>query len=112
MPAENRSQIPNARAYTKPGADLGEWPERVISNADFERMHARGVGEVYQFFFQSLVNATASKEAKDEVLAVIRRVVSNAPIEGILDPRLRELGTSGADQVARLITQVAMRSRQ
>ena len=108
LPAENRSQIPNARAYTKRGADLGEWPERVINSADLERMHARSVGEVYTFFFQSIVNAAALKEAQDEVLAVMRRVLSNAPADGILDPRLRELGTAGAEQVARLIEQVAL----
>jgi hydroxymethylcytosylglucuronate/cytosylglucuronate synthase len=110
LPSENRSQIPNARLYTKPGADLGEWPDRVINEADFERMRLQGVGEVYRFFFQSMVNAAQSEGAKDEVLAVIRRVVSNAPADGILDPGLRALGTAGAEQVARLIEEVALRN--
>jgi hydroxymethylcytosylglucuronate/cytosylglucuronate synthase len=50
LPSENRSQIPNARLYTKPGADLGEWPERVINESEFERMRLQGVGAVYHIF--------------------------------------------------------------
>lgn len=111
LPSENRSQIPNARLYTKPGADLGEWPDRVISNADFERMRLQGVGAVYQYFFQSIINAAASNEAAGAVRAVIRRVLTNAPADGILDPGLRALGVAGADQVARLIEQAALRHR-
>jgi hydroxymethylcytosylglucuronate/cytosylglucuronate synthase len=110
LPSENRSQIPNARLYTKPGADLGEWPEQVINEAEFERMRLQGVGAVYQYFFQSIINAAASKQAHEEVLAVIRRVLSNAPADGILDSNLRALGTAGAEQVAQLITQVALGS--
>lgn len=110
LPSENRSQIPNARLYTKPGADLGEWPERVINESEFERMRLQGVGAVYQYFFQSIINAAASKEAHEEVLAVMRRVLSNAPADGILDSNLRALGTAGAEQVAQLITQVALGS--
>jgi hydroxymethylcytosylglucuronate/cytosylglucuronate synthase len=112
LPSENRSQIPNARLYTRPGADLGEWPERVINEAEFERMRLQGVGAVYQYFFQSIINAAAAKEAHGEVLAVIRRVLSNAPADGILDPGLRALGTAGAEQVAEIITQVALGKTQ
>ena len=111
LPSENRSQIPNARIYTKRGADLGEWPDCVIDNAEFERIRLKGVGTVYQFFFQSIINAAASKQARDEVLAVIRRVLSHSPAEGVLDPSLHLLGVAGADQVARLIEEVALRSR-
>lgn len=111
LPSENRSQIPNARLYTKPGADLGEWPDRVINNADFERMRLQGVGAVYTYFFQSIINAAASKKASDEVLAVIQRVLTNSPADGILDPALRELGTGGIGQVVRLIEEVALRSK-
>lgn len=110
LPSQNRSQILNARLYTKPGADLGEWPDRVINNADFERMRLQGVGAVYTYFFQSIIDAAASKEASDEVLAVIQRVLTNSPAEGILDPALRELGTGGVEQVVRLIEEVALRS--
>ena len=89
-----------------------EWPERVIeSNADFERMRLQGVGAVYTYFFQSLANAAASKQASDEVLAVLQRVLSNAPADGILDPALRDLGTRGVDQVIQLIEEVAFRSK-
>jgi hydroxymethylcytosylglucuronate/cytosylglucuronate synthase len=109
LPAQNRSQILNARIYAKPGADLMEWPDRVISDAEFERMRLQGPRAVFQYFYQSIIDAASSKELSDEVANVIRRAVSSAPDEGILNPGLHALGIAGAEQVARLIEQVALR---
>ena len=92
-------------------SDLMEWPERVINDTEFERMRLQGVRAVYQYFYQSIIDAASSKEASDEVAKVIRRVLSNAPDDGILDPGLHALGIAGAEQVARLITQVALGDR-
>jgi hypothetical protein len=111
LPAQNRSQILNARIYSKPGADLMEWPERIINDAEFERMRSQGVRAVYQYFYQSIIDAASSKELSGEVADVIRRAVFNAPDDGILDPGLRALGIAGAEQVAQLIEQVARRDQ-
>jgi hydroxymethylcytosylglucuronate/cytosylglucuronate synthase len=107
LPSQNRSQILNARIYAKPGSDVMEWPDRVINDAEFEKMRLQGVGAVYQYFYRSIIDAAASKELSEEVAAVIRRAVFNAPGDGILDPGLHALGIAGAEQVARLIEQVA-----
>jgi hydroxymethylcytosylglucuronate/cytosylglucuronate synthase len=109
LPAQNRSQILNARIYARPGADLMEWPDRVINDAEFERMRLQGPRAVFQYFYQSVIDAASSKELSEEVANVIRRAVSSAPDEGILNPGLHALGVAGAEQVARLIEQVALR---
>lgn len=109
LPAQNRSQILNARIYARPGADLMEWPDRVINDAEFERMRLQGPRAVFQYFYQSVIDAASSKELSEEVANVIRRAVSSAPDEGILNPGLHALGIAGAEQVARLIEQVALR---
>jgi hydroxymethylcytosylglucuronate/cytosylglucuronate synthase len=112
LPAQNRSQIINARIYSKPGADLMEWPDRMINDGEFERMRLQGVRAVYQYFYQSIIDAVSSKELSEEVANVIRRAVFSAPQEGILNPGLHALGTEGAEQVARLITEVALGHRR
>ena len=109
LPAQNRSQILNARIYARPGADLMEWPDRVINDAEFERIRLQGPRAVFQYFYQSVIDAASSKELSEEVANVIRRAVSSAPDEGILNPGLHALGVAGAEQVARLIEQVALR---
>ena len=109
LPAQNRSQILNARIYARPGADLMEWPDRVINDAEFERMRLQGPRAVFQYFYQSVIDAASSKDLSEQVANVIRRAVSSAPDEGILNPGLHALGIAGAEQVARLIEQVALR---
>jgi hydroxymethylcytosylglucuronate/cytosylglucuronate synthase len=111
LPAQNRSQILNARIYAKPGADLMEWPERIINDAEFERMRLQGVRAVYQYFYQSIIDAASSKELSDAVANVISKAVFSAPDDGILNPALHALGVTGADQVAQLVEQVARRDR-
>jgi len=108
LPSQNRSQILNARLYSKPGSDLMEWPEQVINDAEFERQRSQGVRAVYQYFYRAIIEAAASEELSREVAAVMRRTLSNAPADGILNPGLHALGISGAEQVARLIEQVAL----
>jgi hydroxymethylcytosylglucuronate/cytosylglucuronate synthase len=112
LPAQNRSQILNARIYSKPGADLMEWPDRVINDVEFERMRLLGPRAVFQYFYQSIIDAASSKELSNEVASVIRGAVFNAPQEGILNPGLHALGIAGAEQVARLITEVALGDRR
>jgi hydroxymethylcytosylglucuronate/cytosylglucuronate synthase len=52
LPSQNRSQILNARLYSKPGSNLMEWPDRIIDDAKFEQVRLRGVRAVYQYFYQ------------------------------------------------------------
>jgi Glycosyltransferase family 28 C-terminal domain len=111
LPSQNRSQILNARLYSKPGSNLMEWPDRIINDAEFEQMRLRGVRAVYQYFYQSIIDAAGSEDLSGQVLAVMRTALSDAPADGILDPRLHALGVSGAEQVARLIEEVAINSR-
>ncbi len=106
LPSQNRSQILNARLYSKPGSDLMEWPDRVINDTEFERIRLQGVRAVYQYFYRAIIDAAASKELSEEVANIIHTAVLSAPIEGILDPGLHALGIAGADQVAQLIKQV------
>jgi hydroxymethylcytosylglucuronate/cytosylglucuronate synthase len=110
LPSQNRSQILNARLYARPGSDVMEWPDRVINDAEFERQRSQGVRAVYQYFYRAIIEAAASKERSEEVVAVMRRALSAAPANGILDPSLHSLGIAGAEQVARLLQQVALRS--
>ncbi len=58
-----------------------------------------------------MIDAAKSKDLADQVSTIIRNAVLNPPDGGVLNPRLSALGGSGADQVARLIEQIAQ-SRQ
>jgi hydroxymethylcytosylglucuronate/cytosylglucuronate synthase len=111
LPSQNRSQILNARLYSKPGSDVMEWPDPIINDAEFERMRLQGVRAVYQYFYRAIIDAAASKDLSDQVTAVMGRALSSAPAGGILDPALRTLGFAGAEQVAGIITEIALRSK-
>jgi hypothetical protein len=59
--------------------------------------------------FKSIVDAANSPAIAEEVEAVICRAIGNAPVDGVLNNCLGALGTAGADQVAELVKQVALR---
>ena len=110
LPSQNRSQFLNARIYSKPDADIMQWPA-VLDMAELERMRALGLPAANNYIYRSIVDAAASTERCHEVATMIRNNVSRAPQDGVLDPRLHALGIAGADQVAQLIEQVALHAR-
>jgi hydroxymethylcytosylglucuronate/cytosylglucuronate synthase len=109
LPAQNRSQFPNAQIYSKPNADVMRWPDSVIDMAKLERLYSKGIVALNSYIYKSIIDAATSPDLSDEVSTIIRRAVSNAPDDGVLNPRLSTLGIAGADQVARLVEQVALR---
>lgn len=108
LPSQNRSQLINARVFSKTDADIMQWPASVLDMAELERMRALGLPAANNYIYRSIVDAAASTERCREVATMIRNNVSRAPRDGVLDPRLHALGIAGADQVARLIEQVAL----
>ena len=108
LPAQNRSQFPNAQIYSKPDADVMRWPDRVLDMAKLERLYPEGMVALNRYIYKSIIDAAASPDLSDAVSTMIRRAVSNAPDDGVLNPRLSALGNAGADQVARLLEQVAL----
>jgi len=111
LPSQNRSQFPNAQIYSKPNADVMHWPNSVLDMTKLARLYSKGISALNSYIYQSMITAAASPELSNEVSAIIRKAVSNAPGDGVLSPRLSSLGIAGADQVAQLVTQVAMGQR-
>jgi hydroxymethylcytosylglucuronate/cytosylglucuronate synthase len=109
LPSQNRSQLSNAQIYSKPDADVMQWPNGVLNAFELERLRPQGVVAMNRYIFRSLIEAAASKELSDQVAAIIREALLSAPDRGVLSPRLAALGIAGADQVAQLVEQVALR---
>ena len=66
-----------------------------------------GISAVLGYLYKSLIDAAASREIAQEVATIIRNALNNAPVDGVLNRSLSELGIAGADQVAELVKQVA-----
>lgn len=111
LPSQNRSQFFNAEVYSKPNADVMQWPGSVLDLAELERLRPQGVSALNSYIYKSIIAAAASRGLSGEVSAVIRKALINAPDDGVLNPQLSALGMAGADQVAELVKQVAMRRR-
>jgi hydroxymethylcytosylglucuronate/cytosylglucuronate synthase len=109
LPSQNRSQLINARVFSKADAEIMQWPGSVLDMAELERMRASGLPAANNYIYRSIVDAAASTERSHEIAAMIRSNVSRAPQDGVLDPRLHALGIAGAEQVARLVGEVALR---
>jgi hydroxymethylcytosylglucuronate/cytosylglucuronate synthase len=109
LPSQNRSQFFNARLYSKPDADIMRWPVSVLDEAKLEQMRSQGISAVLGYVFKSIIDAATSQEISDEVATIIRKAIYNAPVDGVLNPCLSVLGTAGADQVAQLVKQAALR---
>jgi hydroxymethylcytosylglucuronate/cytosylglucuronate synthase len=107
LPSQNRSQFFNARVYSKPGADIMQWPVSVLDVTKLQEMRSQGISAVLGYLYKSLIDAADSREIAQEVATVIGKAVNNAPVEGVLNHSLSELGIAGADQVAELVKQVA-----
>ena len=109
LPSQNTSQFFNARIYSKPDADIMQWPVNVIDRAKLEQARAQGLSSVLSYIYKSIIHAATSQEIATEVARTIRKAVCNAPVDGVLNASLSELGLKGANQVAQLVKQVALR---
>jgi hydroxymethylcytosylglucuronate/cytosylglucuronate synthase len=109
LPSQNRSQFFNAQVYSKPGADIMQWPQRVLDVRKFEQLRSGGLSALNGYIYRSMIEAAASQDLSDQVSSIIRKAVSAAPACGVLNSRLAALGMSGADQVAQLVNEVAKR---
>jgi hydroxymethylcytosylglucuronate/cytosylglucuronate synthase len=111
LPSQNRSQFFNAQVYSKPDADIMQWPDGVLDTAQLEQLRSKGVVALNSYIYKSIINAATFQDLSDEVSTMIRKAVLNAPDDGVLNPRLSALGIAGADQVAQLVKQVALRHK-
>lgn len=105
LPPQIISQVLNARVFTKPRADTMQWPPSVLDLEELDRQHADGMGAMANYFYRSVAAAKASGQIADEMTAIIRKGVQDAPRDGVLNPDVSRLGFSGASQVARLLEQ-------
>jgi hydroxymethylcytosylglucuronate/cytosylglucuronate synthase len=104
LPPQIISQVLNARVFAKPQADTMQWPASVLDLEELDRVHARGLGAMANYFYRSIADAEARSSA-GTIAAIIRKGVDNAPSGGVLNPDVSRLGFSGASQVARLLEQ-------
>ena len=111
LPPQNRSQSSNARIYSRPGAEIMQWPNSVLDPAEVERCRAKGVVAHNTYMYEAMIAAAASPERSGEVATIIRNAVRGASDDGVLNPQLSALGSAGADQVAELVKQVARRGQ-
>ncbi len=112
LPSQNRSQPFNAQVFSKPNTTIMQWPDSVLDMAKLERMRSQGVSVLYRYMFESMIAAAASPALSAEVSTMIREAVCNAPDDGVLNNSLSAVGIAGADQVAQLVKQVALRRQQ
>jgi hydroxymethylcytosylglucuronate/cytosylglucuronate synthase len=108
LPPQNRSQYFNAQIYSRPNAEIMQWPGSVLDVAELERKLSKGVVTLNTYISRSMIDAATSHDRSDEVSTIIRNAVLNAPDDGVLNPRLSALGSTGADQVAEFVKQVAL----
>jgi hypothetical protein len=87
------------------------WPNSVLDVAKFEQLRSKGLSALNGYIYNSIIDAATSRDLSDEVSTIIRKAVCNAPGDGVLNPHLPALGIAGADQVAQLLKQVALRHR-
>ena len=111
LPSQNRSQFVNAQVYSKPHADVMRWPGSVLDAAELERMRSKGLPAVNGYIYKSIVDAANSPNLSNEVSSIIRKALINVPDDGVLNSHLSALGIAGADQVAQLVKQIALRQR-
>jgi hydroxymethylcytosylglucuronate/cytosylglucuronate synthase len=109
LPSQNRSQPFNAQVYSKPNANVMQWPDSVLDMAKLEQMRSEGLSALNRYMFKSIIGAATSQDLSDEVSTMIRKAVCNAPDDGVLNRCLSALGIAGADQVAQLVKQVVLR---
>lgn len=88
-----------------------QWPVSVVDVEKLQEMRSQGISAVLGYLYKSLIDAAASREITQEVETIIRKAVNNAPVDGVLNRSLSELGIAGADQVAELVNQVASQHR-
>jgi hydroxymethylcytosylglucuronate/cytosylglucuronate synthase len=112
LPSQNRSQFFNAQLYSKADADIMRWPASVLDAKKLEQMRSQGISAVLGYIFNSIIDAATSQEVATEVTTIIRNAINNAPVDGVLNPYLSVLGIAGADQVAQLVKQTALRHQE
>jgi hydroxymethylcytosylglucuronate/cytosylglucuronate synthase len=112
LPSQNRSQTFNAQVYSRPDADIMQWPASMLDMTKLERMRAKGLGALNRYIYGSIIDAASSHDLSDQVSAIIHKAVRDAPDRGVLNSAFSRLGTSGADQVAQLVKQVGLRRQQ
>jgi len=86
-----------------------QWPDSVLDMAKLEQLLPKGVSALNGYIYKSIIDAANSHDLSDDVSTIIRNAVFNAPVDGVLNPHLSALGIAGADQVAQLVKQVALR---
>jgi len=109
LPSQNRSQFINAQVYSRPDADVMRWPGSVLDAAELERMRSKGLAAANGYIYKSIVDAANSQSLSDEVSSIIRKALISVPDDGVLNSHLSDLGIAGADQVAQLVKQIALR---
>jgi hydroxymethylcytosylglucuronate/cytosylglucuronate synthase len=112
LPSQNRSQYFNAQIYSKPHANVMQWPNSVVDLAELEQRLYKGLVALNSYIYKSIIDAATSQDLSDEISKIIRESVFNASDDGVLNPRLSGLGIAGADQVAQLVKQVALRQQE
>lgn len=112
LPPQNRTQIFNARLFSKPNVDTMQWPARILDTAKVEQLLPQGRDLARNYVYGAIMTAAASQEDADKVATMIQKGVDDAPADGVLNHDLSRLGFAGASQVAQLIRETISASRK
>jgi len=107
LPPQNRSQLVNADIFSKRDAPIMRWPESVLDLEQLRQMRENGLSAENNYIYASIVAASRSADQSGRVADVIHDGVVGDHGEGVLDSALHSLGIAGAEQVARLVEEVA-----
>lgn len=105
LPPQNLSQILNAHLFSRPEVRLMSWPESVISRAYVDALRPGGEDGVLGYIYGAISAAARSTQHVLEIRETIQSGLRQAPIDGVLDQSVLELGTRGAIQVAQFVRQ-------
>lgn len=112
LPPQNRTQIFNARLFSKPNVDTMRWPARILDVAIVEQLLPQARDLARRYVYEAIVHAAASREVADEVATLIQESITNAPAHGVLNPDLSQLGFAGAGQIAQLVKETVSATYQ
>ena len=105
LPPQNLSQILNARIFSRSDSEPMRWPTDVLCEDSIDAMRHEGEEVVVRHIYASLAAAAQNGEASARVASVIRCSLESIPKSGDLRDSIGDLGSRGADAVARLIRQ-------
>jgi hydroxymethylcytosylglucuronate/cytosylglucuronate synthase len=105
LPPQNLSQVLNVETFASHDTHSVAWPAAVLHRDEVERLRPQGEDVVLGYLYGRIVaaaeSATLADRVRQSLTAAVKQLASTQPP----GDGLREIGTNGAAQVARVVRQ-------